>query len=189
MTPVRLRPAGFEDAEFLCRAVAAAGGRLARIGRVTATDPYAVLDAVWHRAAAVVVGESDGRVVAGCAVVDLDLLHRTAWLDVVSPPDVDPTALDATIVLTLDHAVRAWNLRTIRTADPVGETPCLAGFGQAVVHEGEIPGRCPGATPTTASVRALWFEDAGPGIPVTTVAELAATVGVALDPREVTHVG
>lgn len=188
MSPVRIRPASFDDAEFLCRAVAAGGDRLPRIGPVPSNDPYAVLDAVWHRAAAVLVGKSGDRPVAACAVVDLDLLHRTAWIDVVAPPATDPTDLDATILLSLDHAVRAWNLRTVRTADPVGETPCLAGFAHVVDHEGEIPGRCPGATPMTAAVRALWFEDAGGGVPVADVAELAAQIGVDLDPWEADRV-
>lgn len=188
MSGVVLRPAGFEDADFLCRVVAAAGDRIPRVGDVPSADPYAVLDAVWHQAAAVFIGELDGNAVAACCIVELDLLHRTAWVDLLALPTAEPAHLDATLVLTLHHAVRAWNLRTVRSADPVADTPCFAGFGQLAVYEGEIPGRCPGSDPSTAAVRALWFDAAGPGIPVSTVTDLAARSGVATTLPEVAHV-
>ena len=157
--PVVLRPAGLGDASFLCSVVADLGGSLPRAGAVDPTDPHRVIDAVWHDAAAVFVAEWHGRPAAMVTLYDLHLLHRTVWLEVLTREDCPVDLIDRAAMLGLEHARRSWAVRAVRTLDPVGRVPLLAGFSGNVGYEGEIPGRCPGCTPDVGEVRAVWDDE------------------------------
>lgn len=155
---VILRPARLIDAAVFGLFVNRRGGSTPRLGAIDTGDPRLVVEAMWCDAAAVWIAELDSRPLAVATVFDLDLLHRTAWIEVLTPIDHDVGWIDMLAGRVVVRSLQTWPLRTLRAASPIGSRSLLAGFAGAA-HEGVIPGRCPGTAGGDAEIHALWRHD------------------------------
>jgi hypothetical protein len=156
---VVLRPARLIDAALYGHLVAQRGATVARRGPIDTGDARSLVEVMWCDAAAVLVAELDARPIAVSTVFDLDLLHRTAWIDVLHAVDSGQTEIDAVVAELVSHVFTTWPLRTLRTAQPPGSPPVLTTFREHLRFEGVVPGRCPGIGNGDAEVRALWRTD------------------------------
>ena len=162
---VVLRPARLIDAALFGLFVDRRGGSTPRLGAVDTSDPRAVVEAMWCDAAGVWVAELDARPVAVATVYDLDLLHLTAWIELLTPGELAPAFVDTLVERLVVLAVQTWPLRTIRSATPVGSRPLLAAFAGRAAREGVMPGRCPGSPGGDGEIHALWRHDVLGGEP------------------------
>lgn len=156
---VVLRPARLIDAAVFGLFVDRRGGSTPRLGVVDTDDPRSVVEAMWCDAAAVWVAELDARPLAVATVFDLDLLHRTAWIELLTDDELAAEWVDPLTERLVLLALRTWPLRTIRSATPLGSRSLLAAFGERATREGVMPGRCPGTHERDGEIHALWRHD------------------------------